>query len=92
MIFVLCRRYCFTFLTYTKDKSIEIDASSVNFESFSEDFTLYSKYRRSKNFYLQDVISQKMNHEKHPQRIILIKTFTTCTRSFNQFLLFHMSM
>jgi len=50
MIVILCRKYCFTFLTYTKDKSIEIAASRVNFESSSEDFTLYSKYRCYKNF------------------------------------------
>jgi len=74
MIVVSCRKYCFTFLTYTKDKSIEIAASSVNFESFPEDFTLYSKYRCYENFYLHDVIFQKMNDEKHPQRTVLVKT------------------
>jgi len=59
-------------MIYTKEKSIGIVASSVNFESFSEDFTLYWKYRCYKNFYLQDVIFQKMNHEKHPQRTVLV--------------------
>ena len=62
------------FLTYTKDKSTEIAASSVNFESFLEDVTLYSKYRCYKNFYLQDVIFQKMSHETHSQRTVLVNT------------------
>jgi len=35
---------------FMKEKSTEIIASSVNFESSSEDFTLYSKYQCYKNF------------------------------------------
>jgi len=62
------------FMTYTKEKSTDIIASSVNFESFSENFTLYSKRQCYKNFYLQDIIFQKMSHETHPQRKVLTKT------------------
>jgi len=59
-------------MTYTKEKSIVIVASSVNFESFSENFTLYSKYQCYKIFYPQSVIFQKMSHETHPQRKVLV--------------------
>jgi len=58
----------------TKKKSTEINPHSVNFESFLEHFTLHLKYRCYKNFYLHGVIFQKTNHEKHPQRTVLVKT------------------
>jgi len=82
----------YIFMTYTKEKSKEIMASSVNFESFSENFTLYSKYQCCKNFYLQSVIFQKMSHETHPQRKVLVNVSYNLYKSFNQFLLFHISM
>jgi len=37
-------------MTYTKEKSTDIVASSVNFKSFSENFTLYSKHEWYKHF------------------------------------------
>jgi len=36
-----------------KEKCMDIAISSLNFESFSENFTLYSKHQCYKNFYFK---------------------------------------
>jgi len=73
----------------TKEKSTEIIASSVNFESFSEDFTLYSKYRCYKNFlFTRCYFSENESREASPKDSSC-KDALQFTQNLNQLLLFH---
>jgi len=48
---VLTKTYCFTFpMMSPKEKSTDIVTSSVNFESFPENFTLHSRHQCYKTF------------------------------------------
>jgi len=42
-----------------KEKFMDIVASSLNFESFSENCTLHPRHQFYKNFYSQDIIFQQ---------------------------------
>jgi len=48
-----------------KEKSTDIVASNLNFESFLENFILHSKHQWYKNLYSQGIIFQQMGHETH---------------------------